>query len=179
MDSDLKEYRSNLLKTIDKLNDNYDKLILTLSGGALGLSITFLKDVVKDKSIEMTVYLFVAWCLFVLSLSCVLGSELFGIAANKKAVNQVDLGKIYEELPGGIFSKLTTAMHYLSTVFLIAGLFFIIIFVYINMEVKNVKTNTNPTKSSTKAVSPKSEDRPQQTQLGSSSTSPTKQDDAR
>jgi hypothetical protein len=77
--------------------------------------------------------------MFILSLTDVLGAQLFGIAANKKAVRQVDANTIYKERPGGIFSKLTTLLHYSGTVFLIAGLVFIALFAYANMEVRNVK----------------------------------------
>ncbi len=50
MDEDLKEYRSSLLQTIQKLNESYDKLIITLSGGALGLSIVFFEGYYQGES---------------------------------------------------------------------------------------------------------------------------------
>jgi hypothetical protein len=139
MNKDLKEYRTGLIQTVEKLNDNYDKLIITLSGGALALSLTFLKDIVKDTTIRSPEYLLLSWGLFILSLTSVLGSLLFGIAAHKKAIKQVDAGTIYKEEPGGIFSKVTTFMHYIGTAFLIAGLVLITVFIYSNMEVPNVK----------------------------------------
>jgi len=46
MDEKLLEYRKDLIKTVQKLNENYDKLIITLSGGAFGLSLVFVKDFV-------------------------------------------------------------------------------------------------------------------------------------
>ena len=139
MNKDLKEYRTSLIQTIEKLNDNYDKLIITLSGGALALSLAFLKDIVKETPICEPVYLILAWCLFILSLTCVLGSLLFGIAAHRKAIKQVDVGTIYKEHPGGIYSRLTAVLHYIGTIFLIVGLIFITIFAYANLEVTNVK----------------------------------------
>lgn len=139
MDKDLKEYRSRLIQTVEKLNENYDKLIITLSGGALVLSLTFLKDVVKETPIYSPEYLISAWVLFIISLACVLGSLLFGIAAHRKAICQVDADTIYKEHPGGIFSKLSNYIHYISTICLIAGLVFITIFIYVNLEVSNVK----------------------------------------
>lgn len=134
MNKDLKEYRAGLIQTVEKLNNNYDKLIITLSGGALALSLTFLKDIVKQGSIHYPIYLILSWGLFILSLTCVLGSLLFGIAAHKKAINQVDAGTIYKENPGGLFSKVTTFLHSAGTVFLIGGLVLITIFIYLNME---------------------------------------------
>lgn len=152
MNKDLKDYRTGLIQTVEKLNDNYDKLIITLSGGALALSLTFLKDIIKENSIHSPNYLILSWGLFIMSLTCVLGSLLFGIAAHKKAIKQVDAGSIYKEEPGGIFSKITTFLHYIGTAFLIAGLIFITIFIYSNMEVSNVKRqDTTAAKNSAEA----------------------------
>lgn len=153
MNKDLKEYRTGLIHTVEKLNGNYDKLIVTLSGGALALSLTFLKDIIKETPIYSK-YLLLSWGLFIMSLTCVLGSLLFGIAAHKKAIKQVDAGTIYEEKPGGIFTQLTTTLHYIGTAFLVAGLVFITLFIYSNMEGKNVKgKNTSATKNSSAAAS--------------------------
>lgn len=101
MDKDLKEYRTNLIQTVQKLNENYDKLIITLSGGSLALSLTFLKDVIKGNEIQGPILLIVAWGFFIVSLTSILGSLLFGIAANKKAIMQVDADTIYNQAPGG------------------------------------------------------------------------------
>ena len=153
MNKDLKEYRAGLIQTVEKLNNNYDKLIITLSGGALALSLTFLKDIVKQSPIRSPIYLISSWGLFILSLTCVLGSLLFGIAAYKKAIDQVDACTIYKENPGGLFSKVTTVLHYAGTVFLLTGLVLITIFIYSNMEVINVqRQDTTATKSSQEAI---------------------------
>jgi hypothetical protein len=165
MGEDLKEYRSSLLQTVQKLNESYDKLIITLSGGALGLSFAFLKDVIKENQIQYHGLLIAAWGFFIMSLTSVLMSLLFGIAANKKAVKQVDAGKIYEEEPGGIFSKLTTWLHYSGTGLLIIGLGFITTFAYINMEAKDGKRQ-NTAKTTSKA-----DERPREEKLGSTTTS--------
>jgi hypothetical protein len=46
----------------------YDKAILTLSSGALALSLTFTKDLVPPEVAQATIILYLAWGLFVLSL---------------------------------------------------------------------------------------------------------------
>lgn len=138
MNEDLKEYRAQLIQTTDKLNESYDKLIITLSGGALALSLTFLKDIITEKPTHLAV-LYWSWGLLIGSLASVLGSLLFGIEAYKKAVKQVDANSIYEELAGGRYAILTTILHYLGTICLIAGLVCMSIFTTLNMEEKNVK----------------------------------------
>lgn len=170
MNKDLKEYRSGLIQTVEKLNDNYDKLLITLSGGALALSLTFLKDIVKDTPIHSPSYLLLSWGLFIVSLTCVLGSLLFGIAANKKAIKQVDEGTIYNEIPGGIPAKLTTYLHYFGTVFLIAGLVFMTIFIYSNMEVNNVKGEDSAAIKNTTTAASSAERGGRQEKLGTTPT---------
>jgi hypothetical protein len=46
----------------------YDKAILTLSSGALALSLTFSKDLVAPELAQANVILYLSWILFVLSL---------------------------------------------------------------------------------------------------------------
>jgi hypothetical protein len=64
MDKDLKKYRQSLIDTQIKLSESYDKLLITLSGGALALSITFLKDVIGSKEISCPSLLLISWALF-------------------------------------------------------------------------------------------------------------------
>jgi hypothetical protein len=152
MDKDLKDYRKHLIETSVKLNENYDKLVITLSGGALALSLTFLKDIIKEKPVS-TLLLYWSWGLLIGSLTCVLGALLFGIAAHEKAIKQVDADSIYHESVGGWFSYMSTTLHYLGTILLVAGLVCMTIFVDLNMEVTNVKgKNTTATENAAKTT---------------------------
>ena len=133
MNSEMKRYRDGLIETQKKLNESYDKLIITLSGGALALSITFLKDVIGSSKIDYPFLLLIAWFFFVLSLTSILGEILFGIKAYKKAVSQVDEGTIHEEKVGGKSSSWTNALHWVAAVSLVLGLLFISIFSFYNV----------------------------------------------
>ncbi len=72
--AELKKYRALLIDTLRFLNESYDKLLVTLSGGALGISIAFLKDIVKLENVIFPNLLFYAWLAFILSLAAVLAS---------------------------------------------------------------------------------------------------------
>lgn len=143
MDKELKEYRHGLIDTQRKLNESYDKLLIGLSGGALALSITFLKDIIGSKEILYPQLLFISWGLFVLSLASILGEILFGIKAHKKAIKQTDEGSIYDQKVGGIASFLSTILHWIAAICLILGLLFISTFAFYNMGVNNVRKETN------------------------------------
>ena len=129
----LDAYRQNLYDVQVKLSESYDKLIITLSGGALALSITFLKDIIKVDNIVSSWLLLSAWGLFVVSLTCILGEILFGIKAFKKAIKQIDDGTIYGERVGGKSSAVTNVLQISASVTLIIGLVLISVFVYFNM----------------------------------------------
>jgi len=133
MDDDLKKYRDSLLETLRFLNESYDKMLIMLSGGALGLSITFLKDVISLATVKHSELIMFSWLALIVSLAAVLGRVLFGIEAYRKAVSQVDDGSIYNGKPGGIYSVLTKGLHILSASSLLAGLVLIAIFSYLNV----------------------------------------------
>lgn len=142
----LQEYRKSLIEIVPKLNENYNKLIVTLSGGALGLSIVFLKDIIAQDLVQQCNLIIVSWVLLIFSLTSVLGSLLFGIKAHKKAIAQVDRNLIYSETPGGIYTKITDGLHYSGTLFLVIGLILLFLFAGQNMEVKYVQAKSRNAK---------------------------------
>jgi hypothetical protein len=149
MSAELKDYRASLVETQRKLNESYDKLIITLSGGSLALSITFLKDIIGSNEINYPALLLIAWGLFVLSLTAILGEILFGIKAHKQAIKQVDTGTIHEQKVGGISSFFSSVGHWIAALSLVIGLLFISIFAFVNMGEQHGKEKAS-TEASTK-----------------------------
>lgn len=133
MNDDLRQYRAHLVETVRFLNEAYDKMLLTLAGGALGLSLVFLSDVVTLPMVQAKLALVVGWIAFVASLACVLGRILFGIEANRKAINQVDEETIYEFRPGMVFAKISRTLHIASALLLVVGLLSMAVFMYSNV----------------------------------------------
>lgn len=133
MDAELKKYRASLIETLRFLNESYDKLLVTLSGGALGISIAFLKDIVSLEHVRRPNLLLFAWLAFVLSLAAVLGRLIFGIEAHRKAIRQVDSGTVREERVGGTHSILTRTLHIGSALFLLLGLLMLATFAFFNV----------------------------------------------
>ena len=175
MSDPLIKYRADLVETEKFLKDNYDKLVITLSGGALALSLAFLKDIVNlDKAVSLWL-LILSWSCFILSLSAVLGAISFGIEAHRRAIHQVDEGIIHQQIPGGFWSKLTKNFHRSSALLLLTGLICLAIFVFINIGENNgSKTKSKPSATTTEATTA-TKANPKQRQpckalLGSSST---------
>lgn len=157
MGDELDSYRQGLVDTKNKLNESYDKLIVTLSGGSLALSITFLKDVIGSDKIHYPILLLVAWGLFILSLTSILSEVLFGIRAHKKAIQQVDDKTIRKEKVGGRSSLLSGVAHWIAAISLVLGLSFISSFVFFNIGESHgdEKTATKATAKTTEKASSK------------------------
>lgn len=76
MGSEQQPYRDLLQELSVKSQEQYDKTVITLSTGALGLSFAFIKDVVDIKIASNINFLTGAWICFTLSVLSVLLSFL-------------------------------------------------------------------------------------------------------
>lgn len=110
-DNALKEYRVYLIETRDKLNESLDKILITLSSGALILSLTFIKDIVGNHEMHYKLLLLFSWIALTLSLASVFFEIFFGLHSYEKTISQVDSGTIYNEKPGGNYSVVSKAFQ--------------------------------------------------------------------
>ena len=133
MDERLKQYRKYLVESDQKLSESYDKTIITLSSGALGISFAFIRDVVGEGALRATGVLFAGWALLAISLGSVVVSLFFATLAFRKAIKQVDTGSIDDESPGGFLGGLSTVLHLSGAAFLILGIFLVGVFAYLNL----------------------------------------------
>lgn len=69
------EYRKHLWEAGKSASEHTDKAIMTLSAGALALSMTFLKDIVPLKDVIELPLIIAAWSAFGFSIACVLFSQ--------------------------------------------------------------------------------------------------------
>ena len=70
-------YQDERNKLIDGEQDyskSYDKYVLTLSGGALALSMTFIHDIIGDDAVRVRALIVLAWIAFTLSVAATLFS---------------------------------------------------------------------------------------------------------
>ena len=107
MDESLEEYRSYLIKVEQKVQEEFDRTVLSLSGGALGVSFAFVRDVVGPGPVVSTRVLFWSWVCWSVSMVLVLISFFTSHLALRYAVKQVERGEIYERRPGGAYDLLT------------------------------------------------------------------------
>lgn len=130
----LDEYRKWLISAEQKAQDDFDKAVLSLSGGALGISFVFVKDIAGPGEILDAGMLLFAWFSWALSSLSILASYFFSHLALRKAIKQCGDGSIYSQTPGGIFSLLTGCLNALGAALFVAGVLSISAFAYSNMK---------------------------------------------
>ena len=88
--TNLAAYRNVLIALETKSQTEYDRLVVALSGGALGISFAFVERFVGDDPPLVLWTLMAAWVAWVCSLALMLWSHFFSTKALRKAVIQVD-----------------------------------------------------------------------------------------
>ena len=121
------EYRNLLIAAEQKSQDDYDKTIVSLSGGALGISLIFIKDIVGTADPVLVWTVITAWALWASSLTSVVISYFLSHLALRKAIAQTDK-KDFSGGVGGCAAIAVQVFNALSGILFIAGVLFIIIF---------------------------------------------------
>jgi hypothetical protein len=113
--------------------ENFDKTLIALSGGGLGISLTFIDKVIGTRTVQGPAFLIGAWFSWSASLLVVLASFYLSHLAIRHAISRVDAGKAREGRPGGQFGKLTVYCNGLGAVLFILGTLLMGIFVTQNL----------------------------------------------
>ena len=82
-------YRNELLLCDKEAVRDYDKVILVLSGGALGLTLAF-GDITKLDSLLGRNWLLAAWSAWAFSVACVMASLYCSHRATRTAIDRID-----------------------------------------------------------------------------------------
>jgi hypothetical protein len=128
----LKNYRDSLVKAYKDQSEAYDKTTISLSGGALAVSMTFIHNLVHSPSKDTFWLLGLAWGFFSLSILATLVSMLTSQWAIGKAISQVDEGHS-DERAGGWFGRFTVTLNVIAGAAFIAGVSFLVWFALANM----------------------------------------------
>jgi hypothetical protein len=132
----LTDYRKWLVAAEQKSQEDFDKTILSLSGGALGISFVFLKDVIGPHAILQSGFLLAAWLAWAFSTFSVLTSYYLSHLALRRAISQVDNKTIYKQPPGGAFARWTAILNAAGAVLFLVGVCSITVFAGSNLSLK-------------------------------------------
>jgi hypothetical protein len=133
MDARFEEYRKHCVKAEQKAQEDFDKSVLTLSGGGLGISFAFIKDLLGPGPIVHPGLLFTAWLAWGISVISTLASFFFSQLALRTAIRQVDEGTIGDQYPGRSYARATVALNAVGGVMFLVGVVFIVWFVAVNL----------------------------------------------
>jgi hypothetical protein len=132
----LPEYRKFLVAAEQKSQEDFDKTVLALSGGALGISFAFLKDVIGSNPISNPALLVSSWLAWAFSTFAVLASYYLSHMALRAAIAQVDQGTIYKQRPGGALSLWTAGLNASGAILFLVGVCCITLFAGSNLTGK-------------------------------------------
>jgi hypothetical protein len=130
---DLVEYRKHVMLAEQKAQEDFDKTVITLSGGALGVSFAFIGNVIRDKPLVNEEFLFYAWWSWAASVSFVLVSYFLSIRSLRTALRQAYAGSIHTQRPGRTYAIATDVCNIVGGVLFFVGILLIAIFVRHNL----------------------------------------------
>lgn len=130
------DHRKHLVSADQKSQEDFDKTVLSLSGGALGISFIFLKDVIGPNPIQSPGLLFAAWVAWGASTFCVLASYYLSHLTIRKTIRQIDEDKLHLEKPGGRYADGTALLNAAGAVLFLVGVVCITLFANSNLKTK-------------------------------------------
>jgi len=143
--------RSWIWEDIQSSTDSFDQSLLTLSSGALGLSLAFIKDIVPLKDAVWIALLFTSWIAFALCIVSTVASFLLSVKANKQQLGYIDEYYIHrndlalDKHKSSRYVKWLERCTWVGIILFVAGLFCTIIFACEN--VARLRMNENKGKS--------------------------------
>lgn len=139
-EASLRELWDRVNEAITRSQHSWDHTVLLLSGGALGLSLSFVGEFVEPTEAEVVLALFGAWILWAVSLIAVLFSF---VASNQSqirymsAIDKVIKGKLADGRHrdfGQFLEGVTGALNWIAAVAFPAGVVLIVVFAIGNWE---------------------------------------------
>ena len=124
MKEHLKDYRKHIVELRQASIAQYEKTLLTLSTGALALSVVFVKDIFNGEVSEVINYLYLAWLCWTVSISISLVSFYVSQLAYDKALQQIDTDVIYTETPGGVYTGIIFKLNTVNGLIFLLGIVF-------------------------------------------------------
>ncbi len=128
------EYRHHLILAEQKAQEDYDKTIVALAGGGLGVSLLFIEKVVGTGKVVLLWALGCGWTSWALSIVAVLASYFFSRMALRTAIAEWDEDKsAMPRQPGGRMARLTERLNVLSGLLLVLGVVLVCAFAIANL----------------------------------------------
>jgi hypothetical protein len=157
------EHRKILLDLVKENTTQHDKAILQLTAGALGLTVTFISNIVAHPLADTLIWLAVGWGCLIGSMASTVSSFLTGQWACRRAVAFWDrcAREGMREERTSFFSILTTILNHLACVLFLVGVGFVTYFSWLNVSASSIpQAPSNVQPHTGEAEMPTNPDRP-------------------
>ncbi len=163
-------FREHYQEAINKSEDDFEKNLIFLSSGALGLTLIFIEKIVPPKDSICLYFLILGWVLLAITLAINLISHLISKKYLQKSqrdydeyVNEtIDFDKLDEKLSKR--NKKMDCINWISVIIFISGILSIVLYTSLNFQ--NMAKKTTPNTKTTIRV--------EKVQLGRTSPTPPK-----
>jgi hypothetical protein len=132
------KYHDKAVESITASSDEFDKSLLTYSSGALGLSLAFIKDIVKLENAIALSWLYWSWLFLVSCIVLTIASYRLSIHAQQRRLD--DARRFYMEKDEKalnretVWSRMLDLCAYFGAAFFLAGVLSTVLFVYFNVS---------------------------------------------
>lgn len=127
------QYRQDYIKSEHHAQDELDKTLLKLSSGAFAVTFAFVSNFIENEPV-LVGWLIASWLAWGLSIVISLLSYYLSTLAFRRAINELDSGKEFEDVdPGGHFTKWLNFLNPFSLSLFAIGVVSISIFVTYNL----------------------------------------------
>jgi hypothetical protein len=129
------EYRNGLVASYQRMQGEFDKAVLVLSGGALGISMTFIKEILSGRP-TCTGYFLGAWIFWGISICATFSSYFTSAQLQQKAIEHVDKKDIYvvfDEMTKSAWYRWTSWLNIAAGICFVLGVAMMIVFVGLNL----------------------------------------------
>ena len=122
-----------------EVSGRYDKWILTLSGGALGLSITFIDKIANNPTTDTLLWLKLSWGCLIFALLAALTSLVTSQSAIRENRKELDQANTEQRAPDLKFPRrftgFTNVLNWAALVLFILGTICLCIFSFKNIDI--------------------------------------------
>ena len=134
------DYRKDVANAIRRSEQSYDKHLLYLSAGALGLSLVFIKNVIGTNEIQYMCVLISAWIAWGLSLLSILISYRTSRKSHWIVLDQLK-NRYSGDQWGGVYNKITDYLNCATGILFTTGVALMILFASNNLEGRKMSTD--------------------------------------
>ena len=129
-------YREHVISNSLKSQQTYDKVLLTLTSGALVISVSFVHDLIDVHSSNLRICLYLSWVVWFVGLFLLLLSHLKSTKAWEKTLEQIDDGTLYKDLSkiGEPYTSCVERCNNWGFIFFLLGVVSFFLYLFINLE---------------------------------------------